>query len=541
MAQDNAKESSVGGSALQPHKTYTYAANPSFYSVVPEPYKQYYQNFVREWLAWYDGYVPWLHQAGTDEGIFSTRIAQTVADKLARQITGGNLLFDDGGEDNTETQTFNGRELNAVEFAQRYIKKQRMTPKLIRGMAYALAAGDSIIKLDNKQGELYPTILRKDYYFLDTDFQGNIIAFSALLHEEVQQTKTDSGENYEREFYILEERRFNENGEAQYRKSIKEGQGHRVNYKDNDFHSGDTRYQDLPRGIRERLNRSFPNERNFNEWKPLPFSDLGVYMLKATEGISHQPSLPFGESIFSNAVDILMAYDFFFSSMVTDQYLGRGKVILPRGMEGPNRNDNFYNVLKDMAYHRIPYTNPDEQSPMSIQFDLRADEWRSIRDNLLQQFAMKLGINPRDLATFIVPASEKPSAQEISTDENETALWVESKRDINIEPIQRLLDTLLEFYNYNDSYVEVKFSQKGLSNMNTLVNQTAILKQNNLINEEMAIDRLYPDLSEKQKEKLLNDLSTNKPQQQEEPKEGATVEEENENSFRNGQSQVPNE
>jgi len=528
----------IGNSGLRPKKTFTFAANPKFYATVPEPYRDYYNLFVKEWLAWYDGYVSWFHN--DNSGIMSTRLAQTVADKLARQITGGKLLFDDCGHESDETQEFKGKQKNAIDFAQSWTNKYRFVPKMIRGLSWALAAGDSIIKLDSHKGDIYPTILRKDYYFLDTNFQGEIVKFSGHLHTETKQIKDEAGRTHEEDYYIMEERRYNEqDGRPQYRLSIKKGQASKPSYKDVDFQTGDFRFKDLTDGIRSRLVKQFPRV-TFNQWEDLPLNHIGVYMLKATEGVSFQPSLPFGESIFSNALELLQAYDYYSSSMMTDQYLGRGKVLLPRGMDGPNEGNRHFDGYDETFMQQIPYANPDEQTPISIQFDLRAEQWRMTRDNILQQLAMKLGINPRDLATFIVPASEKPSAQEISTDENETALWIESKRDINHAEIQALFDTLLDFYEFTNSDIEVKFSQRGLNNMNSLINQTAILKQNNLINDDMAIDRLYPDLNEVQKEKLKEDLKNGNNDSGSQD-ETTTVEEENENSYRNGINQIPNE
>lgn len=534
---DEQKTNSIGGSQLKPYKTYTYAANTPFYNAVPEPYRQYYMQHVREWLNWYDGFVGWFHGSAGKRGVFSTRVAHSIVDKLSKQITGGRLLFDDPEAIDTEVKKYYGKERNAVDFAKAWSKKFGFTTKTTLAVKYALAAGDSVLKLNNKRGELYPEAIRKDNYFLNMDAEGNITKFSCLIYDMVKQVDAKNDSTKQEYYYIMEERAYADNGDPKARLTIKKGGAKGISYKDTDFHSADVDFNDLTKGQRDELKEEFP-KKTFGKWEKLTIKDLGVYMFKASEGVSFNPALPFGESILSNMIHLLMSYDFYYSAKMTDLYLGRGRVLMPRGVESAT-SDGQYDVMEDMAYERIPYVNPNEQKPEPIQFDLRSQAWTEIRNNLLQEMALQIGINPRSLATFIVPSSEKPSAHEISTDEDETALFVENKRELNSPQINKMFETLLDFYNYNDSIVEVKFSQKGITNMTTLVNQTTLLKQNNLIDDETAVDRLYPDKSEQQKEKILENLRSNKPQTQPNPQEDKTVEEKTEDGYRNGESQVP--
>ena len=489
----------IGGrSALVPRLTHTLAGNSSFYAAVPDPYKDYYQRFVRNYFHWYDGYVPVFHNHHS--GIFSTRIAYTILHKLSNQITGGKILFDDEGKEHTIVRPYMGEECNSLEFAEKWSKHTNLSSKVTQLVEWSLAGGDALLKLDQRNAELQVNVLRKDNYFVSTNFNGDIEKASILLYNYTEMAKQDDGST--RYFYLLEERAY-KNGQPSERLTIKEGTGDRITYKNVDFHSADVEFTSLPRNIRERLTKEFPNV-TFGEWYSLPFTDLGVYLAKASEKISFAPALPGGESLLSNMIAELMSYDFYFSAFNTDMYMGRGKVLMPRHMQSPNLRDGGYGTgdsfqgLDEFLLQRIDYVNPDNQNPLPLQFDLRAMEWKEVRNTLLQLMATKIGISERTIATYLVPASEKPTAYEISSDENSTANFVESKRPFITNILDKLFREVSRYYGYGDDYVLTKFSRIGLSNFNNVVNQITILKQNGLIDEMTALEKLYPDFTQKQ-------------------------------------------
>jgi len=493
----------IGGrSALLPQLTHTYAGNSSFYAAVPHPYKDYYMRFIRQYFQWYDGFVPTFHNHA--HGIFSSRLAYTVLHKLAEQTTGARILFEDNGE--------NGESLRFIEdFAARC----GLSNKITVATEWAFAGGDSLLKLNARRGELYVDTIRKDNYFLNTNFAGEIEAVSILLYtytDMIQENPTDA----RRMFYLLEERKY-ENDKPLERLTLKQGTGDRITYKNVDFQSADIEFKSLPRNIRERLTKEYPNVQ-FGEWRELPFDDLGVYLVKATEKVSFAPSLPFGESLLSNNIHVLMSYDFYYSAFMTDVYMGRGRVLMPRQMQSPQNNDmNFgdsFRGLDEFLMQRIDYVSPDEQKPLPIQFDLRATEWKEIRTHLLQTLATNIGISERSIATYLVPASEKPTAFEISSDENSTASFVENKRPFIETAVNDLIATVLRFYNLSEDGVISKFSRIGLTNFNNVVNQVSILKQNGLVDERTALGMIFPDKNEQQLDAIQQSLRNERAEKQ---------------------------
>ena len=491
-----------GRSALIPQLTHTYAGNTAFYAAVPAQYKDYYMRFVRQYFQWYDGFVPNFHNH--HHGIFSTRLAYTVLHKLAEQTTGARVLFEDNGE-NPE----------ALQFIEEWSNKQGFSNKITQATEWAFAGGDSLIKANVRNGEIFVDTIRKDNYFLNTDFGGNVTAASILLYtytDMIQENQTEA----RRLFYLLEERKF-ENGTPVERLTIKQGSGDRITYKNVDFQSADVEFKSLPRNIRQRLTTEFPNV-TFGEWNELPFSSLGVHLVKASEKISFAPALPFGESLLSNNIHVLMSYDFYYSAFMTDVYMGRGKVLMPRHMQGPQRDDfasgDSFRGLDEFLLQRIDYVDPEQQKPLPIQFDLRSNDWKEVRTHLLQTMATNIGISERSIATYLVPSSEKPTAYEISSDENATASFVENKRPLIEKAINDMLQCVLEFYNYDGSSVVSKFSRIGLTNFNNVVNQVSILKQNGLVDERTALGMIFPDKTEKQLNSIQQSLKDERAEKQ---------------------------
>ena len=48
-------------SVVANQKRWQWTNNSDFYKMLPAPYCSFYNNWVRLWLYWYDGYVPWVH------------------------------------------------------------------------------------------------------------------------------------------------------------------------------------------------------------------------------------------------------------------------------------------------------------------------------------------------------------------------------------------------------------------------------------------------------------------------------------------------
>ena len=513
--------------------------NNAFYMLIPEPLRQYYIRFVRDFMWWYDGFVPYFHSQNS--GIAPTRIAYTLLHKLADITTGSKLLLDDSGTDTGEKVKYKGEEYIPIDFMEEWAKECSLNTKVTQAVEWSYAGGDSVIKLDNVMGNLMPKVLRKDEYWFSTDFSGRMSDITMYLYDRIHLTK-DGQQN---QYYVVEQRRFDENNKPQYRVNVKIGTGARPSYKDMDsnaYNVSDVKIDQLPDDVRREFRSAFPKVM-IGEWRDLPFKDsLGVYVLKASEKVSNMPALPFGESLLNNNVNELATYDYYKSYFSGDMFLGKGMILIPENMQDDSR---FGGNLNQRVYHRIPYTALEDQTPISIQFDLRASDWMTTRNNILQTFAMNFGVNERTILTSIVPASEKPSAQEVTSDENSTTLFVSNKRRLIKPQIDKMFKDILNFYNVQEQYVRVKFSNLGVTNMANTLNMAVLLKQNGLGDTRTLLEMIYTDKTNREIDVIEERLTKEKESKQKAEMEKAETKlfgDRTENELNKGKlNKIPNE
>ena len=504
-------------SSIQVWNTYSWINNEAFYALVPNSYRDYYQRFVKQWLYWYDGFVPYFHNS--QSGMMSTRLAYAVLRKLAEKTVGNKLLFDDEGYEDEHSIKIGKRELSSVEFSEYWAKKTNLISKLRQAYEWAYAGGDSILKLDSDGKDLLIRTMRKDNYFIDTDFNGEISKFQAFIYSYTK-TVTDKDGQDDKQYYIVEEREYVD-GKPMYRVCVKVSHAVNTNGKSMDNNIEDLSYDRLPKNILRKFKRDFPNI-EIGEWKEMPFKDLGIYLIKATSNVSFLPDAPFGESLLSPLIHLLMTYDFLFSSITTNLYTTRDKVILPQGMDRPQlkgadefyaNQQNWYQGLDSFVFTQVPYTDPESQKPIFIQPDLR--NWESIRNLLLQSVAMMLGVDERTVSSSIVPNAEKPTAREISVDEDTTASFVSEKRELNSPELNKMMDNVLYFFGFTSEKVTLNFSRSGLSNINNVVTVATLLKQNGLGDTKSLLEMVWTDKNDKQIENMMKTIEEEQEKAQE--------------------------
>ena len=177
--------------------------NASFYSMLPAPYMMFYQNWVRQWLYWYDGYVPYVH--GGAMGLLSTNIGTTIVNRCADQVYGGNIMFANARKPHLRVQTAEGKTVGkALDFISNdWINRVDGKTILKRCGKDALGGGFALLKLNKKDGELWLDELRADRFYLDkvgTDIRRVVCVLSFFENT----ADRDNGQRY----VLIEERRY---------------------------------------------------------------------------------------------------------------------------------------------------------------------------------------------------------------------------------------------------------------------------------------------------------------------------------------------
>ena len=477
------------GAAFNTYYTYSFINNALFYPLVPAPYIDFYQRFVRQWFYWYDGYVPYLHVQ--DNGIFSTRLATTLVKKVAAQINGGKLLLESNGESTSQEN---------LKFAEKWMEKNDISNKIDSLVEFAAAGGTALLKLNYDGKDLWMQPMRLDNYFIDADWKGKVIDFTGFIQSFTQTIRKDQ-QNYV--FYLLERRYFGDDGKPYVKYIMKRSTQNITTARDyNMSEVQEIPYESLPKKVKTSLKEQF-NGLALDVEQPLPFEDcLGVFIYKFTPHISNLPQLPYGDSLFSTIISYLMSYDYYFSAFNTNMYVGRSRVLMPKAMQNPNnqREHNWNDGLDSFTFTKVPYTNPDDQKPLPLQFDLRSQDWNKVRNIILESISTAIGLNPSTIASYLDDNTAR-TARQISTEEGATALFVENKRELLRTPINNMLEEVMKFYSKEPNVV-VKFSKAGTTNLRNLVEIGQILKTLGVDNQTL-VEMIFNDKSQQQIEEIL--------------------------------------
>lgn len=507
----------VAVSAVSNQKLFQWVNNQDFYSLVPAPYYPFYNNWVRAWLYWYDGYVPWVH--GGAQGILSTGVGTMIVNRVSDSVFGGNLMFSNARKPKIRVTKEDGKDVGAaLDFiTNNWTKEVDFRTKIKRAIRYAFAGGFSLLKLNNTGGELWLDALRADRFFVDIDGRGKINKVVSITS--VYEKATPNKNGHTARYVLCEERRYEKIGMFDQEIPVIEYKIYETSAPINHFSITDNcmRWQDLPKEVRESFKREFGGEINkpnaINEFK-----DLGCYLLLGSEDVSNVPQIGLGESLLAHIMTYLYEYDFYNTCFNTDMYLARGRVLVPKGMQSPRAMAQANGVmaaygtsqnagLDSFLYTKVESTNPDAQKPEPIQFQLRANEWRDARNLLLESIATSIGISTSTLASYLNDGSNR-TAREVSAEESSTTLFVENARRRFEKPINDLLKTVLRFYGYIDD-VEVRWSRAGMTNVTVLVDTLTKAVEGGLISQEAAHSAYNYDNDEEQNAedyaKVLND------------------------------------
>lgn len=486
--------------AFNTYWTYNYSTKATFYAIVNPRYYYYMTRYVQQWLYWYDGWTPYFHNP--NNGIFSTHLATSLVNRLADKVSGGQLMFKNSG---VETQ--NGETNKALQFITTQWAKESDFAR-VRNLAvrFAAAGGTALLKANVDSKGLWAEALRFDSFVPEVDFRGNVVRVSCYLQQYTDMFKEGS-DNKSHNYYLIEERYFGDikSGKTTLKNRplvkycVKRATG--IVGASNDIsqiYGEDIPFSRLPRAVRDSILKNYGTLR-FDVPHLLPFKGwLGAELVRFTENVSSIPQLPFGESLIAPIVSYLMGYDYYYSAFATDMYTGRARVLVPKQMNsGRKQADSNYNTGFDSyLYQQYPSSangvvNGEADKPIPLQFDLRSTDWTQIRNMLVENIALAIGVNASTIASFVADSAPK-TATEVSVDENETAGFVNEKRAILEKPFNRFLKHVTRYYGYTDT-VELRWSAAGLTNRRTLAEIISMGLRDRFISKQKAIEMFNYD------------------------------------------------
>jgi len=464
---------------------YQWVNNTAFYAMADPYIFPFYQSWIRVYDFWINGLVPYFHDLS--QGLVPTNLARTITEKMADMIIGTGITFENA---NDEKDNINNGTINeALSFIQKWAKKVKFNEIIKENFEQMAGLGTCALKLnmDNKK-ELWIENVPMNRGYFDLDAKGDLI--KAECYSNIY-TRTIN-KNTENQFGLVEERFYvKENGE---RKSYAIYRIYQLPAKVNSFIPSpkiEMKGDQLPKWLRECIVNDFGKIR-IGEPIKLPFNDLGIYLVKYTPSCHAMPQLKFGDSILANILNYLAQYDYLNAVQVTEMYSGRARVLLPKTMNSNQSNkatnNNFNAGLDTFIYTMYQTLDTSDGKPIFLQPEIRAEQFRALRNILLENIATTIGISPSDFASYLQDNSNR-TAREISDEEKSSTLTIGSTRLLVSYPINDLLKTVLLFNGYMDD-VCIEFSKAGQSNFSVLVDNIVRLYSTGLISKENAITML---------------------------------------------------
>ena len=494
----------VEGLARAINRTYNYSNNSAFGALIPNFYRDYYYRNVQIACAWLDGYVPDLH---AQSGIISTRIASALISGLTKQIVGEQLVFKKASRDDDDDS------LNAIS---KWAKDANLIKAVFSAIGYAEAVGTSMIKLNKRMdGTLWAEAVRFDNFFYLTDFFGEVEEATFFMRNYVDTRQNGS----QRQFVLVEHRWFEhedkgkiELGENGYEvKKVKGEKTPMVCYSvhecegtvynnlqlKNDGKGLD--YKQLPSSIRNAIKKDYAALR-VNEPQRLPFPNLGVFALLNGETDLSIPTVStFGKGMIIDIQDDLITYEVASSYLIRDMYLGKGTVYTPKDLNIADASNDALvqpGVMQGIGESKIEFVkgvSPDQQKIVVEQFQIRAAEWQAIKENCLKNIAVKWGMSPKILASFLAQGQAQQTATQIDSEDDLSIAFISHTRAYFKNALNDLIETVMNYMGRPND-VEIDFASPSLVNKDRILDRTIKQLENGLIDIEEAVRILNPDL-----------------------------------------------
>ena len=461
-------------SAFNTYWQYSYVNRAAYYANIRGEFYEYMYRWVQNYLWWYDGWVPYFHNNA--QGIFSTKLATALVNGAAKKVVGGRLFFKTKNRETHIEKDMNGDYIvnKALSFiTSDWSIKSNFHREVKKAVKFAAAAGTSLLKLDKRRANLFVKALRFDSFYPTVGAGGELLDVVCFIKDFTNLSYVGKEQRFEN-YYVVEHRYF-----AKYTTStgvilqraplveykIKKTRGTITTGQDYDTKGESISFRSLPPAVRSSIGSAFSGI-EFDNPILLPFEDsLGCELVNWTDSVSALPELPFGESLLTNIMPYLQSYDYYWSAFNTDMYIGRGRVLIDKPMQSPHAQ-NFNSGLDSMLFTKIQSNSGEPLKPEQVQFDLRSSSWTEIRTMIIQNISINTGLNLASIASFLNDTNAAKTAREISTEESETALFVDDKRELMEKPINKILRLVTLFYGYSDEIV-LRWSSAGLSNIYT--------------------------------------------------------------------------
>lgn len=487
------------------NQTYSYASNSLFGAMLPHYVRDYYYRAIRPACQWIDGYVPAIHTAQT--GIISTRIAGRLLTGLTKQICGERLIFKRASKE---------ANYDTVKFISKWAEDNNAMKAVYASIGYALGVGTSCIKINKRaDGELWLEAVRFDNCFFDSSFSGVVNEATFFLQSYINTTKDDGDRHY-----VLVEKRYYETEkvgkiEAQPDGTFKEVKKKfektpMVVYKCywckgsvmtnlSQAQAQPVTWKQLPEKVRKMIHEDYSALVLDNPQK-LGLANLGVEVMRNGEcDLCIPTGTTFGEGLIIGIQNDLLDYEIASSYLLRDAYNGKGTVYVPKQL-----NINDYNPMGmpqdvplsgfgESKVEMVKGVSPEDQKIMVEQFQVRVQEWQTMKDNALRNIASKWGMAGKVLSSYLAVSSV--TATQVDSEDDMSIAFISHTRSYFKHALDKIFETVLNYYGKPND-VSVGFASPSLVNKDRILQRVTAQLEAGLTTIEDAVRELNPDLDE---------------------------------------------
>ena len=485
----------VKGSALGNIFDY-HVANP-FYLFAPSYYQHFYASYLMPCLALYNGSI---------SGIWDKTIGFT-SQKLLPSIMRGlaNTLFANGVDFSTGNQ-------QTYQNITAWSKGTKFTRTLRKAYISSGAGGTSLLKLNrDNNGDLFVTQHRIDTFFIDIDSNGKISSAKIYIDAITNTVKTeDSTAKSNIHYGICEERYFNEFGVPCVRASVYRGSANmqtetlaRPQYVSNEK----LNWEELPSSVRKYIKDNYPSIVIGKEIA-LPFRDsLGLMKWNFTDDLPQVPNSPFGQPIGDILQTESLQYDQMKYFERNDVDIARARVLVPE--DYINKDDPLYeqtSTLSERFYQKVSATNNDNDKITPIQFQLRANEIKTEKENIYKDIALKLQLSASTVASFLNEGAGARTATEIISERTKTDTWIKSQISIIRDDLNEFIGYVARYYGWEDD-IEIVFKCEDQSPQLDKMKAYSDVFGAGHITPELYVKQVFANLSQSEQEREITYLT----------------------------------
>lgn len=429
------------------------------YMLAPSRYFHYYASYVRPRILMYNGWIEGFHNI--EYGVLPSLFLQKIGGGII------NTLF-------SKPVVLNTEDMEARQIIETKYKRARFFSAVKEAYGFAEAGGAGLIKLNRDgNGELRYEAVPMNRFFVTTDAYGDIEkvkCFVSTYHDTVSASC---------EYYLCEERffRYADIGGVRKRFPMAHYTFYRTSpniaYESAPSPSAAITWKDIPHDVRVMIERDYGklpidagdsdllserirNARSdgeratvYSRCQLLPFDDdLGCRLVKFTDGIPAFPKLPFGQPLADLLMNEAYQYDQLKFFERTEVYIARGRVMVDEGQVNTNDPDARRKILDPMVftfYDNVMGGDKDGK-PIAIQPELRAEQIKAQKQNILNDAAFALNLSSSTIAAWLSDGTTQKTATEIEYERTKTDSFINEKTEIIREPLQELIDLYFHYY-----------------------------------------------------------------------------------------------